>query len=182
MANAALIKAYQRTLRAASGNIWSILPDPAHEALRAGAQNELDFFATKLANQLERSVFQSREIRQEVHARIEKWLNREGALTINDLSRDLEPLLGYNRALLIARTETGLAYNAGQAYSARAAGFTHVIWVASPFACDECADLDGKIFTVDVYATEPLAHPNCGCTFDLQAEDFDPELLLEEAA
>lgn len=181
MADAALIEAYKRALRSGSGHIWERLPALPHDALRVSAEQQLDFFATKMANQLERTVFQSPDVRREVHSRIEDWLNRDGPLTLKDLTEDLMPLLGPNRAALIARTETGLAYNAGQAYSARAAGFTHVVWVASPFACDECLALDGQEFTTDTYAQEPLAHPNCGCTFDLRAEDIDDEALLEQA-
>jgi len=181
-----IVSAYQRIMRLAGGASYG--GNPAFSDFDAAAQARLDAYAVKLANTLERSVFNSPKIREAVQERIEAWMASGDELTLSDLSLDLEPLLGGVRALMIARTETGAAYNGAAAYGYAAAGFTHVVWIASPFACEECIALDGQVFSIEEYAAAAIAHPNCSCGAEPEVpaeqtgEGDDEDQAFEEAA
>ena len=63
------------------------------------------------------------------------------------------------RATMIARTEIGIAQNAGHIETYKEIGFTHV--KVHDGDCDVCSEVDGQVWTIDEAAAEPLAHPNC---------------------
>jgi hypothetical protein len=164
MVDAALVSAYRKVMRLGIGHGLdaSVHPIPADMGEQVGKR--LDLVAKKLSAQLEHSVFNSPEIRAAVNNKVRDWMEREGTLTLSSLATDLEPLVGGVRALMIARTETGWAYNAAAAIGYQAAGFTHVRWIASPAACEVCLDLDDQVFEVEEYVTDAIAHPNCSCS------------------
>jgi hypothetical protein len=68
------------------------------------------------------------------------------------------------RALMIARTETAIAYNVGTIAGYHQAGVTHVE-VSDGDDDDECAAADGAIWTLEEALAEPIAHPNCVRSF-----------------
>lgn len=166
-----LVTAYQRILRLGAGHTYGLGDRPLPTEFRDAADARLDAYALKMANQLERVTFQSAAIRKAVQEKVREWMAAGDDLTLSDLSLELEPLLGGVRALLIARTETGLAFNAAQAYGYAAVGFTHVTWIASPFACPICDALDGQVFAIEDYVAEAIAHPNCGCSAEPEGGD-----------
>lgn len=68
------------------------------------------------------------------------------------------------RALLIARTETGTAYNLGSVAAYRAGGVTHVD-VLDGDDDEPCASANGSRWTLDEAEKNPLGHPNCTRAF-----------------
>ncbi len=76
-------------------------------------------------------------------------------------------LSGEARALMIARTETVRAHHVATVSSYRAAGLhlgkIMAEWRATPDdrVCEECAALDGKVFTLDQIEGMIPVHPNC---------------------
>lgn len=80
------------------------------------------------------------------------------------------------RALTIARTETGFAYNAGALAGYAAQGVEKVIVHdgQEPNSCSDCAALEGAEWTVEEAAADPLGHPNCSRAFEpLIPEDWE---------
>lgn len=65
-----------------------------------------------------------------------------------------------SRALTIARTETGTAYNRGAVAAYRAGGVTHVD-VLDGDDDEVCAAANGARWTLDEAEANPLGHPNC---------------------
>lgn len=68
------------------------------------------------------------------------------------------------RALMIARTETAIAYNHGAALGYKQAGIEKVE-VSDGDGDDECAEADGQVWDVAQALAEPIAHPNCTRSF-----------------
>jgi hypothetical protein len=77
------------------------------------------------------------------------------------------------RALMIARTETAIAYNVGAIAAYRQAGVTHVE-VSDGDDDDDCADADGQVWTLEEALANPVAHPNCVRSF-APADEGDAE-------
>jgi len=69
-----------------------------------------------------------------------------------------------SRALTIARTETGQAYNQGAIAAYRAGGVTHVD-VLDGDDDEICAAANGARWTLDEAERNPLGHPNCTRAF-----------------
>jgi SPP1 gp7 family putative phage head morphogenesis protein len=71
------------------------------------------------------------------------------------------------RALMVARTETGFAYNQGALDNYREAEITHVEVMdgGTEGSCEECDVLDGQVWTVEEAEANPLEHPNCSRAF-----------------
>ncbi|MCJ7676751.1 MAG: minor capsid protein [Anaerolineales bacterium] len=71
------------------------------------------------------------------------------------------------RALMVARTETGFAYNRGALDNYRQAEVTHVEVMdgGAEGSCEVCDGLDGEIWTVEEAEGKPLEHPNCTRAF-----------------
>ena len=112
------------------------------------------------------------------------WKNKE-ALT-QDLTKSLGDLIARGKspyqiaegvaarlgvdessAYRLVRTETAHAQIAGQANKYKELGFTHCRFKATD-PCDECGQLDGKLFTLDEIKKKIPAHPNCECSFLLE--------------
>lgn len=80
------------------------------------------------------------------------------------------------RALMIARTETAIAYNVGAIGAYQQAGVEKVV-VSDGDDDEDCADVDGEIWTLEEALANPVAHPNCVRSFgpvvdeDAQEED-----------
>lgn len=69
-----------------------------------------------------------------------------------------------SRALTIARTETGTAYNRGAVAAYRAGGVTHVD-VLDGDEDEPCASANGARWTLEEAEANPLGHPNCTRAF-----------------
>lgn len=69
-----------------------------------------------------------------------------------------------SRALTIARTETGQAYNQGAIAAYRAGGVTHVD-VLDGDDDEACAAANGARWTLAEAEANPLGHPNCTRAF-----------------
>lgn len=68
------------------------------------------------------------------------------------------------RALTIARTETGTAYNLGSIAAYRAGDVTHVD-VLDGDDDEPCASANGSRWTLEEAEANPLGHPNCTRAF-----------------
>ena len=84
-----------------------------------------------------------------------------------------------DRALRVARTETGDAYNSGNLANQAAQG-VEVVEVMDGHgagSCDACDEVDGQIWTVSYAFQNTLEHPNCTRAFlprpDLTSADAD---------
>ena len=102
-----------------------------------------------------------------------KFAGMEGGLTpareakVNMLAaRESEKKLAY-RSEMIARTETAGAVSAGTIETYRASEVDKVQFLASADACEICADLDGKIYTLlESEGVIPgQTHPCCRCSW-----------------
>lgn len=69
-----------------------------------------------------------------------------------------------SRALTVARTETGQAYNMGSIAAYRTADITHVD-VLDGDDDEPCASANGSRWTLDEAEANPLGHPNCTRAF-----------------
>jgi SPP1 gp7 family putative phage head morphogenesis protein len=87
---------------------------------------------------------------------------------LGDIIRDIYSVsdVGISRALTIARTEVMKAVNAGVVDRYKLAGVEELKWLAAidTNTCDECRDLDGKVFPIDNHPDAPK-HPRCRCTW-----------------
>jgi hypothetical protein len=125
--------------------------------------------------------------RQEVNALVTRAVSK--GWSISQFKRELEEsgLFESDRAELIARTELGLAQNAGRLASYREAEVEYVV-VQDANECEtDVCDVDGEVWTVDEADAEPLGHPNCTRSFrpatrDEVAEEEAAQLEDEEAA
>lgn len=68
------------------------------------------------------------------------------------------------RALMIARTETAIAYNTGALLAYRQNDVDQVE-VSDGDEDEECAEADGEIWDLDEAMANPTAHPNCRRSF-----------------
>lgn len=84
--------------------------------------------------------------------------------------RDRGAVASRSRALTIARTETGHAYNRGAVAAYRAGGITHVS-VLDGDDDEICAAANGSRWTLDEAEANPLGHPNCTRAFSPIVED-----------
>lgn len=73
--------------------------------------------------------------------------------------------IGYNRARLMAHTETMYASNEGAKLRYSQHGVSKVEWVTAGHSntCSRCQALDGEVFDLGQAPPIPL-HPNCRCT------------------
>jgi len=69
------------------------------------------------------------------------------------------------RATMIARTETAYALTEGQRQGYAQMGITKLERVEDPDACDICAELNGKIYTIAEAEGVLPEHPNCEGTW-----------------
>lgn len=78
--------------------------------------------------------------------------------------REKGEIASRSRALTIARTETGTAYNLGSVAAYRAGGVTHVD-VLDGDDDEPCASANGSRWTLEEAEQNPLGHPNCTRAF-----------------
>jgi SPP1 gp7 family putative phage head morphogenesis protein len=80
--------------------------------------------------------------------------------------------IGYNRAILLARTETMDAVSQATMSRYHKAGVTRVEWLAGADnrCCDYCIEQNGKTFDLSNVPEIP-AHPNCRCALAPLPED-----------
>ena len=99
--------------------------------------------------------------RQAVVNAIDRGL-RDG-LSMDDLAAAVmgSGIFGESRARMIARTESGTAYNRGSISAYRASGVVDKVEVMDGRHDGPCASADGAIWTLDHADSDPLAHPNC---------------------
>lgn len=76
------------------------------------------------------------------------------------------------RALMIARTETAIAYNTGALAAYRQGGVENVE-VSDGDGDEECAEADGETWTLEEALADPIAHPNCTRAFAPVVEDVE---------
>jgi hypothetical protein len=80
------------------------------------------------------------------------------------------------RALMVARTETGFAYNAGALANYKDAEVTHVMVMdgGTDGSCDDCNEIGAsdEPWTIEEAEANPLEHPNC-------TRAFSPVLMEE---
>ena len=78
--------------------------------------------------------------------------------------RDKGDVASRSRALTIARTETGTAYNQGSITAYHVGGITHVD-VLDGDDDEPCASANGSRWTLEEAEDNPLGHPNCTRAF-----------------
>lgn len=88
--------------------------------------------------------------------------------TIDQLAKDIregsvEPF-SKSRAITIARTESGTAYNKGAVLAYAEAGLTHVSVLDGDYD-EECAAANGQVWTLAEAQANPLQHPRCTRAF-----------------
>lgn len=91
----------------------------------------------------------------------------ENGWSMEELARQIRAkgeVASRSRALTIARTETGTAYNQGAVAAYRAGGITHVT-VLDGDDDEPCASANGATWTLDEAEKNPLGHPNCTRSF-----------------
>lgn len=117
----------------------------------------------------------SDSLRQELNETLAPMLD-QGA-SIGEMTEAVEKTFGEDggvaRALRIARSEAATNYNQGTLAGYKSRGVTHVIVHDGDDAgaCEECAAVNGEIWTVEEAAANPIEHPNCVRAF----EDIEPE-------
>lgn len=65
----------------------------------------------------------------------------------------------------IAVTESARVQTETQKASYKDYGITQMEWIAEPGACDDCEEMDGRIFAIDNPEAQIPLHPNCKCSF-----------------
>jgi len=98
--------------------------------------------------------------------------NGEGVVKLRKrLMAEVEGI-GYNRARLMAHTETMYASNEGAKLRYSQHGIRKVEWLTAGHGdtCDQCAALNGKVFDIAQAPPCPL-HPMCRCTLLPVIED-----------
>lgn len=91
----------------------------------------------------------------------------ENGWSVEELQKQIRAkgdIASRSRALTIARTETGTAYNLGAVASYRAGGVTHVD-VLDGDDDEPCASANGARWTLEEAEQNPLGHPNCTRAF-----------------
>lgn len=90
----------------------------------------------------------------------EGWSNAELAKRI----REQGEINSKSRSIMIARSESAMAYNQGGVLACREAGVEKVE-VVDGDEDEDCASVNGEIWSLDKAADNPIAHPNCTRTF-----------------
>ena len=118
----------------------------------------LDDYTIKLSDYL--SAQAEFELRSTIQ---DGLLQGEGAAGINRMIKDQVLDTYKGRSMAIARTEGMRALNGARMKAYDDMGFDEVFWIASDLACEECKDLDNKIFAIDEVPPIPF-HPMCRCS------------------
>lgn len=78
---------------------------------------------------------------------------------------DLFDTMSSSRAMTIARTESGNAYNLGTVASYRESGVVKAVGVLDGEDDEPCRSANGATWSFDEAAASPLGHPNCSRSF-----------------
>lgn len=170
--------AEERTLSRVVKPFYADLAGTAYDNTKAQLGVALDLNSRGLSGVMDRVGQRitniTGESRDRVAAAVQDGIER--GLSIPDLSAELEDMVaGWGRppqgsvgarADVIARTETGNAYNWASAAAYRESGIVEVV---ECFDADDCGwdghddpDLaDGSIRTLDEFEETPTSHPNC---------------------
>ncbi len=105
----------------------------------------------------------------------------QAGLSDEEISAQLAPLFGDDRADLIARTEMSSAWNMGVITALKDAGEEYVA-VSDGDGCEACEEADGEYWDIDEAEANPLEHPNCVRDFRPLTEDELADVQSEEAA
>lgn len=91
----------------------------------------------------------------------------EEGLSMEDLRDTISDDYAFSdtRAMAIARTETGTAYNRGAITGYKESGVVEEVDVVDGDDDEECAAANGQRWTLEQAEQNPLAHPNCRRTF-----------------
>jgi hypothetical protein len=82
------------------------------------------------------------------------------------------------RAEVIARTESGKAYNVGWCQAAQSSGVVAAVEVSDGDDYDEpCSVANGSLWSMEFAMAHPLSHPNCRREF---APYFNPDLIPKQ--
>jgi len=104
----------------------------------------------------------------DIRSLIGKMLGREGGASPDQLAKAVREHVEQtyrNRAMTIALTESGNAYNAGQLLSYAKSGVVSKVKVHDGDYDDECKKTNGKTWTLAHAANNLLAHPRCRRAF-----------------
>jgi SPP1 gp7 family putative phage head morphogenesis protein len=126
-----------------------------------------------------------KELRQQVYDSLEQGF-KEGRKTYGSgsIADDIADILGVEhwKAQRIARTEVKRIMNAGTIvrYNRNNVKFVQVLDNEGDNSCDECAEINGQIWTVEYAQSHELQHPNCVRSFvpvfeEELPEDFVPD-------
>lgn len=77
------------------------------------------------------------------------------------------------RAEVIARTESGIAYNVGFCQVGKESGMVKGVLVHDGDGCEICAEANGQIWSLDEAIANPIEHPNCKREFEYILSDGD---------
>jgi len=176
--------AYYSAYRAGLDYGNSLVGLPPGEELPEDVEQSLRVRARKQAAQLDRMVTDSPEQKQRVAELVDEWMRGEEPLSLNDLRSELATEFSEARALMIARTEVGFAFNVSSAAAMRSAGFEKVRWIAvmDSATCEACQELNDTVMTMDEYMDNALIHPGCSCSAVPADEDESADADLDAAA
>ena len=110
--------------------------------------------------------------REFARATVQTALEANAGISAAELSRALQESRAFSpdRALMIARTESAIAVNHGAVIGYRAAGYDKVE-VSDGDGDEDCAAVDGAIWTIEEAMANPIAHPNCTRSFSPYVEE-----------
>jgi hypothetical protein len=151
-----LRKYYPQLLELAYGDAGDLLGGDSirWEASNPRIKDVIDTLAKKIRNVAETT-------REDVRRWVE--IGTEEGLSVTEIARQIRSNsanISPSRALTIARTESGTAYNRGALLAYEDGGVTRVE-VLDGDEDEACAAANGQIWTLEEAAAEPIAHPNC---------------------
>lgn len=124
----------------------------------------------------------SEDLRKQIRTEVYKGVidGRHPTAIARDIEKipEFTPLEGttltaYERAVMIARTETARAKNTGKLQTFQQFNVDKVKIAPAMGACDECEELANESFTLDEAADILPVHPNCCCTFVPDMSEYD---------
>lgn len=158
------------TLRSLMQKHWQdVIEDAFLDAADLGVSVAFDLsnpYVKTVINRLAKQITQVAETtKDEIRALVEKSTDEGWSVEqLQRAIRDKGAIASRSRALMIARTETGTAYNLGSVAAYRAGGVTHVD-VLDGEDDEPCASANGSRWTLDEAEANPLGHPNCTRAF-----------------
>lgn len=163
---------YHRNVRGELGDAFGLVvtTQGRRAAERAGGDFRPDdpFMQERLTGYVgDRIVELDETTKNEVATLIRGVLDEAEGLTTGELGDKIAELVqekfdGYAdwRADRIARTETSIAYNYGNAFGYMQSGVTHVL-ISDGDDDEDCRKVDGTVQTIEWFLANPIAHPNC---------------------